>query len=292
MGEDSINAPGNDAKHDVGAQADVTAGQQGKPNGETHSNAPMRETDTWKGLSAPEGQAAGGDKKGSKKKKWDSIWDHGIADWVVMACTVVLACAAVGQYWVTRSQLREMEATTKANAVAAKAAADAVSVAEKTLKQTVDSMQLDQRAWVGIKSVDVEPMVSERPFSLMLNITNTGKTIAKNVTHPGFIAIVDRISDDPSDIMRVLGYPTGADQTNSMTLFPDGEGGIPIETSISLSPEVIEGIRDGRRHVYIIGTIFYEDAFDEKHATRYFQRYIPRINKFGAVGSGIHNDAN
>ena len=44
----------------------------------------------------------------------------------------------------------------------------------------LDEMRIDQRAWLGVKFVPVQPTLNS-PFTWPLTITNTGKTPAKNI---------------------------------------------------------------------------------------------------------------
>ena len=70
-------------------------------------------------------------------------------------------------------QLSEMRKSTNAATKAAKAAEDSVLLAKQ-------NAHLDQRAWVVVSDVSGVPEVG-KPFIVTMNITNVGKTFAKNL---------------------------------------------------------------------------------------------------------------
>jgi Tfp pilus assembly protein PilE len=66
-----------------------------------------------------------------------------------------------------------------ANRDAANAAESAANTAEKTLKQSIQAYQVDQRAWVSV--LDIEPK-NQGSFGIKIVLTNTGKTPARGFT--------------------------------------------------------------------------------------------------------------
>ncbi len=93
-------------------------------------------------------------------------------------------------------QWEEMRAATKFSGLSASAAAESVNVLRDTLSETrkngatqedlsrrslkgsIDNFRQDQRAWVGISSYEVSPIIEGMPIDFKIRLTNSGKTPA------------------------------------------------------------------------------------------------------------------
>jgi len=166
---------------------------------------------------------------------------------------------------------------------------DTAKEAKVALDATIAASRLDQRAWVGIKSIDMTPMQAGKPVSVEVHIINSGKTFAIDLKYPGLLqASLTPLQDADmtergsrpfqQNVIPVLGV-----------LFPNNDVSMPIESAVPITQSMIDGIMSGKVLIYIMGEIFYNDVFKQPHVTRYFFVYTPEDNKFQAQRT--HNDA-
>jgi hypothetical protein len=161
--------------------------------------------------------------------------------------------------------------------------------AADNLKATLESSQLDERAWVGIDSIAGKIAVNE-PFKAILTLKNNGKTFAKNVRGVGF-AEIQGISPIPLKFDRErarlgdrgLMMPNGE---TTLVVHIAGEGSDPYvpppTTEIGL-----KSVESGRINVYIHGRFDYQDVFHKSHWTTFCYHY----SSIGWTPCREHNDA-
>ena len=97
-----------------------------------------------------------------------------VISFLLLVVTFMTFCAICIQATIYVFQLKEMRKSTDAATKAAKAAEDSVTLVR-------ENAHLDQRAWVVVSDVSGVPEVG-KPFIVTINISNLGKTFAKNLT--------------------------------------------------------------------------------------------------------------
>jgi hypothetical protein len=137
------------------------------------------------------------------------------------------------------------------------------------MKKMTANARLDQRPWVNVHSAKLsKPLeVGDAPVA-NFNVTNSGKTPALNGRMFGII-----LSAEPN-----MGFDTsldpaklGADFTH-FVIAPGrtNEVTAPYGPANPISKQSdIDDIRNGKKCLFFIGHIFYEDVFGETHSTEF-----------------------
>lgn len=160
---------------------------------------------------------------------------------------------------------------------------------QQAIDASLKVSRLDQRAWVGVKSIQMFPMEAGKPLKMEIKYSNSGKTFALDVRHTGILRLTDKPLGDvaPEDRENLDKQPKQV--PTLVTLAPNGESLIPCASLAPITEEMIAAINSGKVHVYLVGEISYTDVFKQWHTTRFFQKYVPAEQKFMAEQS--HNDA-
>lgn len=157
------------------------------------------------------------------------------------------------------------------------------------LDSSINASRLDQRAWVGVKSIQMFPMEAGKPLKMEIKISNSGKTFALDLRHIGML----HLSLTPLDDVAAADKASLANQPRQVptlaTISPNGESLIPCASIAPITEEMINSINAGKLHVYLVGEINYTDVFKQWHVTRFFQHYVPEEQKF--MAGPTHNDA-
>lgn len=160
---------------------------------------------------------------------------------------------------------------------------------KEVLDASIKASRLDQRAWVGVKSIEMFPMEAGKPLKMDIKFSNSGKTFALDVRQAGILRLTDKPLSDvaPEDRESLDKQPRQV--PTLVTLAPDGESIIPCASLAPINEEMITAINTGKVHVYLVGEIGYTDVFKQWHTTRFFQHYVPAEQKF--MAEQAHNDA-
>lgn len=166
---------------------------------------------------------------------------------------------------------------------------DSLKQNKAALDASIKASRLDQRAWVGVKSIQMLPMEAGKPLKMEIKFSNSGKTFALDVRHTGILRLSDKLLGDvaPEDRESLEKQPKQV--PTLVTLAPNGESLLPCASLAPLTDEMIAAIITGKVHVYLVGEISYTDVFKAWHTTRFFQRYVPAEQKF--LAEQAHNDA-
>jgi hypothetical protein len=245
-----------------------------------------------------------------------------IADSLLVFFTGVLAVAAIAQcliFWrqwkemksqltVMDRQLDEMRSASKQtdqlineaaeHARASRIAADAAKVsadssariaaaATKSLEYTHEAIYLEQRAWMGVQSIDARGGSSDSGEKLAVDIVirNTGKTPAKKIKGFAGFADVDRHDAIPDILSQFQLLPA---LQQKQVLLPGAS--VTVSREITYGVEKMAKIRKDEIVAYIMGETSYFDIFDHKHTTRYCFRYNGQGNTFSICNE--FNDMN
>lgn len=225
---------------------------------------------------------------------------------IEVGCAVALVFITSFYTYYARKQARSSE-------TAANAAADAVKVAgntlgetqrsnarqerladenrasseadsEKAIKATQDAMRLDQRAWVGMQSIQIAKELN-KPIVIRVNVANTGKTPAFKYRGQITAEVV------PKGQRSIPKYSRTETYNPIDVLIPGEPSGLTLGSkSPPLDQTAINAIDQGMLEVYVYGRLCYEDAFKQPHWTRFCSRYRPEYGDFEGCDSYNETD--
>jgi hypothetical protein len=188
------------------------------------------------------------------------------AEWIMVGITGIYVVVAFFQWCAMSDQLGAMR---------------------DQIKQSEESRKLDERAWVGVKSITFKPMVVGKKLGVVVALSNSGKTAAKEVN----MAIHMKFTNDPQETIEVtedyfinhVAHKSMDEALSAGVILPGADyyGGTGIESS-DLTQRVIDGVSDGTFKVYVVGQILYYDIFNELHKTDFAYESDP------AVGTGLY----
>jgi hypothetical protein len=164
--------------------------------------------------------------------------------------------------------------------------------AQQSFGAAVDQSRLDQRAWLGIGTIDIGEMHAPDPIAINIQVVNSGKTIAKEAVFPvGVVA-----TDIPIDIARFVKTHPYKRAPDERGFLPGGQivfPNLPITiTAKSGSTDAlgITSVQTGAKNLYVYGDIQYKDVFEKRHTTRFCGVYDPKRKKFFGCDSYIYAD--
>ncbi|MGA8763306.1 MAG: hypothetical protein WB562_10620 [Candidatus Sulfotelmatobacter sp.] len=134
---------------------------------------------------------------------------------------------------------------------------------------SVETMHVDQRAWISQKESHIVAFAADKPFQLDVVLQNTGKTPALHITEALAYRISDTSMNGPTpDMISVLRFgPQGA-------IGPQGAAIMQIANAAPMRfYEAIEHQRT--KYLYFNGEIRYSDIFGNKHTTTFCLVYVP-----------------
>lgn len=177
------------------------------------------------------------------------------AGWFTFVATLLAFLAAAYYASTAKRQLGEMKKATKAAQDAAQAASDGITFARETA-------HLDQRAWLGVDAIRGTPKLGD-PFSIEIDIKNTGKTPAKKA-----IAITSYSPVNIKNGARLDFNKQGKIQTElSRAMIPPNSiyRANPPIPSDSVKQGDLDLIKSGDVIIYVHSHITYDDIFSCGH---------------------------
>ena len=143
----------------------------------------------------------------------------------------------------------------------------------KQLRLSEQSLRITERPWLKIKSkVNVEEIAENVPLAGIVEFTNMGKTVAKNLS----MEIVMQVT--PNGQAPDFSYERPALRNTMGSMFPDDP--LPlyvtpyVETKASgfqplnLSHYDLGELKAGRAYIMIYARVIYYDIFGVKYSTR------------------------
>ncbi len=236
--------------------------------------------------------------KNEKDKTWLRDWLMIFFTFGILATSVVAAIIFSCQLGAMKDQLSEMRAgstDTHVLAEAAKVQADAAKTAteaalraaeatqqiakkaDESIKATINSMRLDQRAWVVVKDVKFEnELKAGKVNRFNLTFLNVGKTPANHVRFK-YTSRIDR--PGKSGIVR----PVTSDEYEDLSLGPGTKFVVYGNTLPPILDQAeIDGIESGIVVLTLSVEVTYQGIFEggKLHKTAYCGSYKPE-NKPG-----------
>jgi hypothetical protein len=150
------------------------------------------------------------------------------------------------------------------------------------LQATIDNFHQDQRAWVGIESIDAFNLAPTDSFKIVFRTRNSGRTPALKMHS---LAILHSLPGSEKFAPDIGATPGDAINSNS-TDAPNGTGYIPTP-SYPLTQKQIDAIKSGVFRLYAYGRIDYTDIYGRPHTTTFCRVILPSNE---AEGCETYND--
>lgn len=212
----------------------------------------------------------------TKSQDNKSNWDK-----VKTAMEIIGILAAIIYAGIAALQLREIRKQTNSAGIYARGvrrdAAEELLLGQRQL-------QIDQRAWIGIKEI-VAVIDTSKPFNIDNVITNFGKTPAFDVSEQGTVVFkwgprFINVAMEWEGIKKKF----KPEKKTFGVVFPGATFSATTTEKSFVSPELSREAVDGavhqKRFVYSVGTIEYRDIFGKLHNSRYCARWVQEKNGF------------
>jgi hypothetical protein len=191
-----------------------------------------------------------------KKKNWPQ--------YIEAVCAVLLVIITGTYTYYAAGQLHKMKRSTEA-------AEKAANTAASTLINSQQQSELDQRAWVGISSQNVDEL-SAQAFKAEIEFFNSGKTPARRVQKS--ISLMTRprpLLDSPDtegvNSLRFSGNSVLPPQGHTtITTLSDPQ---TMQQMTQIFNAHYAAIDAGTQILYVFGEIKYDDLSDRPHTTKY-----------------------
>ena len=210
-----------------------------------------------------EAQKTNGDEKAPKQKQQNSPWYLRAETFNILSLlfTVVLILIYATQAHYMGKQLDEMRSgsgDTKRLAQAAVdqaiAAKDSAEAAKTTIQVIQENMRLEQRAWVGVKSISITPppWKAEQKLEATITVENTGRTPALEVR---IIKRYGSRTPTKAELSKPVPEPI-----NVLAVAPTNFFYSSITLSEKLSESELQFLASGKPY-YVYGYVTYRDIF-------------------------------
>lgn len=169
---------------------------------------------------------------------------------------------------------------------AARAAEDGALQARKGLDHSIAISRLDQRAWLGVKGMSITTLEAGKKVSVAVEITNTGKTIARSSKTFSSLKFSLAPIDIPTFAVsgeRRLPKPTPA------VFFPGVLFAMNSSSDENASEEDVKLIKARTMLIYVFGELEYADVFGQNHRILYCGIYQPSRSSFDSCSN--YNEA-
>jgi hypothetical protein len=130
------------------------------------------------------------------------------------------------------------------------------------------------RAYVLMDTGQISDL-NNSPFKVSLCLKNSGMTPAFNVDF--YQAVVIKEYPLETELMN----PKAIGPTSNTAVAPGKNMCDTFNSNITLTPERISAIKDGKATIYVYGSITYKDIYKETHSTSYRYNYIYNQDDFG-----------
>ena len=210
-----------------------------------------------------------------------------ISTYIMCVLTGAVILVSVRQCSITNDQLEEMKA-------ASDAAREGLKQGKASLDASIEASRTDQRAWLGIKTIDAPTLVPNQKAVINFRIENSGRTPAIEVR--AFVDVIHStvMLTDAAKVRIAANIARQGKQGEGMmisTIFPDSGFNNMARTSVLLGSGDIENVKVGKSFIIVVGEITYRDIFKDtpfRH-TRFFALYNPEFSAFQPLST--HNEA-
>lgn len=186
--------------------------------------------------------------------------------------------------------VQQMRASEDANWLARANSASSQKQSKAALDDSIRNAETDQRAWVGVDRIFIEPPKLEANTSATITIAfkNTGKTPALDVASR-HVEPVERDHTPTFFYSRQIRYGLLSPGGECHVSYVEPQG-IIREGPRTFTRDLIERLDNASLRIYVDGCVFYQDIFKQRHWTTYC--YFLADTKSGTFGAcADHNDA-
>jgi hypothetical protein len=201
------------------------------------------------------------------RKTWNWIAEKekeaNLADYLIVLLTAAIV------FWAGMTWLEVHDAGHQTDKIVA-ADERMAKAMEDTVTNGIETSRNDQRAWVGINGILIQPLKKREQITIQIPYTNSGRSLALDVRTRSFATT----SDTPIRPLDFIAIHKTDPFLQPTVLFP----GIPsANMSIVVPPAdaapIAEAIKTGRTHLYVLGEISYRDIFNRLHSTTFCGEY-------------------
>ncbi len=165
----------------------------------------------------------------------------------------------------------------------AKASQTAADTAQRNIKNAQDSFRDDQRAWVGLQNFSLTSFESDK-IVLSMTAVNSGKTPALSLYTGNKISVKAFRIVGPDPQMVVFDWSSGT------AIPPQGKYDFEITVPVNILWYYSQ-IKEGKRFIYVLGDIKYDDAYGRNRSTKFCVTLDNPETKH-LIFCGFHNDMN
>ncbi len=189
-----------------------------------------------------------------------------ITDWFIAIATIAICATSYLQWQSIHGQLNEMKSQT----IAMRGTANTSRVATELAKQSIDAaqkqVQLDQRAWMGVVSVDGQVEAGKK-IKAIVHFKNIGKTPARRVQ---FVITEEELPErgKPDFILNSKSLKRERHKS-TMLIAPQQEFTATITGEDVLTDSMLKSLKIGGKKAYVHGLLTYDDIFDRHHWLTY-----------------------
>ena len=191
-----------------------------------------------------------------QRRNWRrQLWPQ----WTLAATAVIASAIGIGTLIIVKGTLDATKDTADAAKAQAAAAQTATEIAKRTFDENVNTFQLDQRAWVGMKSLSFRGQVKlGSELYAVIQIENTGKTPALEVTVNKALSFKSPTKETFAQLPKVGAFA-------NFVIAPNGTFATVQMLSNNWTEDDIK--RLNKDTAYIFGRIFYRDVFGHGRQT-------------------------
>jgi hypothetical protein len=165
-----------------------------------------------------------------------------------------------------------------------------------TMKNQLEAMRIDERAWLGVVHKGKPVLVANAAPSMLLVVTDTGKTPAIHVSGNYYVEVIEN-GQNPHFEAQVAHL-----KTIDGVILPNGFIEIPVQRwrhtpgaapdigePDPLTKEEKEALEDGNAWMAVHGLIYYGDVFQKRHWVRFCYWYHFTLGRFDALECNKYN---
>lgn len=201
--------------------------------------------------------------------------------WITRQSVQISKNSADAAYLAAMAAVNQVRLAQQANELSEISSASAARQSRAALQASIDAARTDQRAWLTIGTIKIDPPQDGSKLRISASIINKGRTVALDVKYPGIIAV-----QPPSNIagfglkeIKELMSLKGVQEIRSPTvLFPDTPREIEFKIQQPLASGWAALINAFTLRVYVFGDINYKDVAGRQHFTRFCDIYSPGGN--------------
>jgi hypothetical protein len=182
------------------------------------------------------------------------------ATWCTFVAASVYGAVAFWQATISQSAV-SVASRTLNETVRSNKAQEAANMA--SFQATVDNFHQEQRAWVGIVSMEPPSLKPRSDFFLSLHAMNSGHTPALN-----FQSLVVLHSSKKGEPFKAL-YSRLPDEVRSNRVVQPGEQVTLNTIQYPITQDQADSVRNGSQILYVYGKMSYDDIFHAHHRTTF-----------------------